>query len=113
MKMPPATSRQRREDRRSHRPASESGGNLRPEVQRVRLMTVGSAYGPERLRPGGPGPEGRIPYQYGSSRRAGFAEVGRQPGRDSLNQHGTREEDSEFAPNDVPCRDVAGISPTA
>ena len=92
--------------------ASDSGGNLRPEGRRVRLMTVGSVYGRELLRPGGPGPKGRIPDQYGSSRRAGFVELRRQPGRDSLNQHGSPEEDSEFARTDVPCRDVAGISPT-
>ena len=110
-KMRSAASRQRREDRRSDRPASDSSGNLRPEAQRVRLTTVGSEYGPKRLRPSGPGPKGRIPYPYGSSRRAGFAELGRQPGRNSLNQHGPPEEDSEFAPTDAPCRDVAGNQP--
>src|SRR5262249_32405590 len=61
-KMLSAASRQRREDRRSDRPASDSSGNLRPEAQRVRLMTVSSEYGPKRLRPSGPGPKGRIPY---------------------------------------------------
>ncbi len=60
----------------------------------------------------GPGPKGRISHRYGSSHHAGFAEPGRQPARDFLNQYGPPEEDFEFAPTHGPSRDVAGTSPT-
>ena len=52
-------------------------GTLRPEVQVVNLKTVDFTYGPKRLRTSGPGPSGAHPVPSRSSRRAGFAELGR------------------------------------